>query len=86
MVISIDFFYFPSYQSFKMNVSEATKKTADLFAKANDAFFDDDYDEALTLFTDLVKLEPENAEFLLKRFAMTCCWCTRAVIDSLYAW
>ncbi|KAK4516575.1 uncharacterized protein ATC70_011549 [Mucor velutinosus] len=50
-----------------MNVSEATKKTADLFAKANDAFFDDDYDEALTLFTDLVTLEPENAEFLLKR-------------------
>lgn len=53
-----------------MNVSEATKKTADLFAKANDAFFDDDYDEALTLFTDLVTLEPENPEFLLKRSVM----------------
>lgn len=53
-----------------MNVSEATRKTADLFAKANDAFFDDDYDEALTLFTELVTLEPENAEFLLKRYVI----------------
>jgi suppressor of G2 allele of SKP1 len=50
-----------------MNVSESTKKSADLFAKANDAFFDDDYDEALTLFDELVDLEPTNAEFVLKR-------------------
>ncbi|KAI8642514.1 SGS domain-containing protein [Parasitella parasitica] len=50
-----------------MNVPEQTKKTADLFARANDAFFDDDYDEALALFTELVTLEPENPEFLLKR-------------------
>lgn len=60
-------FWFYQIPVIKMNTSEATKKTADLYAKANDAFFDDDYDEALTLFTDLVKLEPENAEFLLKR-------------------
>ncbi|CEP08412.1 hypothetical protein [Parasitella parasitica] len=50
-----------------MNVPEETKKTADLYAKATDAFIDDDYDEALTLFTELVALEPENPEFLLKR-------------------
>ncbi|KAI9487752.1 MAG: calcium-activated chloride channel-domain-containing protein [Benjaminiella poitrasii] len=42
-------------------------KSADLYAKANDAFFDDDYDEALNLFTELINLEPENAEFILKR-------------------
>lgn len=50
-----------------MNVSETTKNSADLYAKANDAFFDDDYDEALTLFTELVELEPTNPEFILKR-------------------
>lgn len=50
-----------------MNVSAETRKASDLYAKANDAFFDDDYDEALTLFTELVSLEPENAEFLLRR-------------------
>jgi suppressor of G2 allele of SKP1 len=50
-----------------MNVSDETKKSADLYARANDAVFDDDYDEALDLFTQLVQLEPSNAEFLLKR-------------------
>lgn len=50
-----------------MNVSEQTKKAAEIYAKANDAFFDDDYDEALSLFTNLLTLEPENAEFLLRR-------------------
>jgi suppressor of G2 allele of SKP1 len=50
-----------------MNVSEKTKQSAEIYAKANDAFFDDDYDEALSLFTQLVALEPENAEFMLKR-------------------
>ncbi|KAI8061502.1 calcium-activated chloride channel-domain-containing protein [Gilbertella persicaria] len=35
--------------------------------QANDAFFDDDYDEALYLFSELVCLEPENAEFVLRR-------------------
>ncbi|KAI8375588.1 calcium-activated chloride channel-domain-containing protein [Choanephora cucurbitarum] len=39
----------------------------DLYAKANDAIFDDDYDEALSLFTELVSLEPGNAEFVLRR-------------------
>lgn len=46
---------------------DETKNSADLYAKANDAFFDDDYDEALTLFTELVNLEPSNPEFVLKR-------------------
>ncbi|KAI8987424.1 SGS domain-containing protein [Mycotypha africana] len=50
-----------------MNVSEATKTAAKIYAKANDAFFDDDYDEAVQLFTEIIKLEPENAEFLLRR-------------------
>ncbi|KAI8331184.1 SGS domain-containing protein [Chlamydoabsidia padenii] len=40
---------------------------ADIYAKANDAFFDDDYDEALELFTQAIKVEPKNAEFILKR-------------------
>jgi suppressor of G2 allele of SKP1 len=52
-----------------MNVPQSTRESADLFAKANDAFFDDDYDEALTLFSELVALEPENAEFILKRYS-----------------
>lgn len=51
-----------------MNVPQSTRESAELFAKANDAFFDDDYDEALILFSDLVALEPENAEFILKRY------------------
>jgi suppressor of G2 allele of SKP1 len=51
-----------------MNVTEQTKKSAKIYAKANDAFFDDDYDEALSLFSQLVDLEPENAEFILKRY------------------
>ncbi|CEJ02359.1 hypothetical protein RMCBS344292_16366 [Rhizopus microsporus] len=50
-----------------MNVTEQTKKSAEIYAKANDAFFDDDYDEALSLFSQLVDFEPENAEFILKR-------------------
>jgi suppressor of G2 allele of SKP1 len=57
-----------------MNVSESTKNSADLYAKANDAFFDDDYDEALTLFNELVELEPTNAEFILKRYITFFSW------------
>ena len=53
-----------------MNVSDSTKQAADLYAKANDAIFDDDYDEALSLFTELVSLEPENAEFILRRLGL----------------
>ncbi|ORZ14107.1 SGT1-like protein Git7 [Absidia repens] len=40
---------------------------ADIYAKANDAFFDDDYDEALDLFTQAIQAEPKNPEFILKR-------------------
>ncbi|CAO3589883.1 unnamed protein product [Absidia cylindrospora] len=40
---------------------------ADIYAKANDAFFDDDYDEALDLFTQAIQVEPKNPEFILKR-------------------
>lgn len=40
---------------------------AELYAKASDAFFDDDYDEALDLFTQAINIEPKNPEFLLKR-------------------
>ncbi|KAI9252139.1 calcium-activated chloride channel-domain-containing protein [Sporodiniella umbellata] len=34
---------------------------------SNDAFFDDDYDEALDMFSQLVIREPDNPEYLLKR-------------------
>ncbi|SAL98851.1 hypothetical protein [Absidia glauca] len=40
---------------------------ADLYAEANNAFFDDDYDEALDLFTQAIQVEPKNPDFLLKR-------------------
>ncbi|KAI9282088.1 SGS domain-containing protein [Umbelopsis sp. AD052] len=40
---------------------------SDLFTQANEAFFEDDYDEALSLYTQAIKLEPENPEFYLKR-------------------
>jgi hypothetical protein len=40
---------------------------SDLFTQANEAFFDDDYDEALSLYTQAIKIEPENPEFYLKR-------------------
>lgn len=41
---------------------------AELYAKANDAYFDDDFDEALSLFSQAINAEPNNAEFLLKRY------------------
>ncbi|KAG1473586.1 hypothetical protein G6F56_000872 [Rhizopus delemar] len=50
-----------------MTMSDKTKKSEEILAKANDAFFDDDYDEALSMFSELVIREPENAEFVLKR-------------------
>ncbi|KAF7722026.1 Protein SGT1 A [Apophysomyces ossiformis] len=42
---------------------------AELYARANDAFFDDDYDEAVQLFTEAIKADPTNADFLLRRCA-----------------
>ncbi|CAO3668001.1 unnamed protein product [Rhizopus stolonifer] len=48
-------------------MTTSDKKSEEIFAKANDAFFDDDYDEALSMFSELVIREPENAEFVLKR-------------------
>ncbi|KAI8985984.1 calcium-activated chloride channel-domain-containing protein [Pilobolus umbonatus] len=51
----------------QLEIESATHLTTDIYARANDAVFDDDYDEALLLFSELVQLEPENAEFLLKR-------------------
>jgi suppressor of G2 allele of SKP1 len=44
---------------------------ADLYAEANNAFFDDDYDEALDLFTQAIQVEPKNPDFLLKRYSRT---------------
>ncbi|KAL1926690.1 hypothetical protein VTP01DRAFT_5585 [Rhizomucor pusillus] len=40
---------------------------AELYAKATDAFFDEDYDEALELYSKALDQEPNNAEFLLRR-------------------
>lgn len=48
-------------------MSDTTNKVADIYAQASNAVFDDDYDEALSLFTELVQLEPKNAEFYLRR-------------------
>ncbi|KAI9497603.1 SGT1, suppressor of G2 allele of SKP1, isoform CRA_b [Zychaea mexicana] len=39
----------------------------ELLVRANDAFFDDDYDEALSLYTQVIDNEPDNAEALLRR-------------------
>lgn len=41
---------------------------AELYAKATDAFFDEDYDEALELYSKALDQEPNNAEFLLRRY------------------
>lgn len=41
---------------------------ADLFTQANEAFFEDDYDEALSLYSQAIDAEPENPEFYLKRY------------------
>ncbi|KAI8066434.1 SGS domain-containing protein [Gongronella butleri] len=40
---------------------------AELFARGNDAYFDDDFDEALDLYSQALALEPSNPEFLLRR-------------------
>ncbi|ORX58733.1 SGS-domain-containing protein [Hesseltinella vesiculosa] len=40
---------------------------AELFARANDAYFDDDFDEALDLYTQAIQAEPDKGEFLLRR-------------------
>ncbi|KAG0166864.1 Protein SGT1 A [Apophysomyces sp. BC1034] len=39
----------------------------ELYARANDAFFDDDYDEAVQLFTQAIEIEPTNTDFFLRR-------------------
>lgn len=40
---------------------------SDLFTQANEAFFEDDYDEALQLYTQAIDADSENPEFYLKR-------------------
>ncbi|KAI9007473.1 calcium-activated chloride channel-domain-containing protein [Phycomyces nitens] len=39
----------------------------EFYSKASEAFFDDDYEEAIGLFTKAISLEPTNADYLLKR-------------------
>ncbi|KAL0073593.1 SGS domain-containing protein [Phycomyces blakesleeanus] len=39
----------------------------EFYSKASEAFFDDDYEEAIDLFSKAISLEPTNAEYLLKR-------------------
>ncbi|KAM3587121.1 Cochaperone protein [Umbelopsis sp. WA50703] len=40
---------------------------SDLFTQANEAYFEDDYDEALQLYTQAIDADSENPEFYLKR-------------------
>lgn len=39
------------------------------YKQANDAFFEDDYDEALKLYNEAIELDATNAEYFLKRSA-----------------
>ncbi|KAI8149610.1 SGS domain-containing protein [Fennellomyces sp. T-0311] len=39
----------------------------EILVRANDAFFDDDYDEALTLYTQVINNDPDNAEAVMRR-------------------
>ncbi|CAG8505053.1 13078_t:CDS:2 [Ambispora gerdemannii] len=41
----------------------------EFFTKANDAFFADDFDEAVDLYNRAIELDATNAEYLLKRSA-----------------
>ncbi|CDH60535.1 suppressor of g2 allele of skp1 homolog [Lichtheimia corymbifera JMRC:FSU:9682] len=41
--------------------------TSDLFAKANDAYFDDDYDEALSLYSQTIEADATHAEAFMRR-------------------
>lgn len=41
--------------------------TSDLFSKANDAYFDDDYDEALSLYTQTIEADATHAEAFMRR-------------------
>jgi tetratricopeptide (TPR) repeat protein len=41
----------------------------DLFTQANEAFFEDDYDEAVSLYSQAIDIEPQNPEFYLKRYS-----------------
>ncbi|CAG8654163.1 4722_t:CDS:10, partial [Acaulospora morrowiae] len=43
--------------------------TMELYKQANDAFFEDDYDEALELYNKAISLDATNVEYLLKRSA-----------------
>lgn len=38
-----------------------------LYKQANDAFFEDDYDEALELYNKAIDLDATNPEYFLKR-------------------
>ena len=39
----------------------------DFYKRANDAFFEDDYDEALELYNKAIELDATNPEYLVKR-------------------
>lgn len=56
-----------SFSFIPADAQQSLMSASDLFTQANEAFFDDDYDEALSLYTEAIKLEPENPEFYLKR-------------------
>ena len=42
---------------------------SELYARANEAFVDDNYDQALALYDQAIELEPDNAGYLVKRAA-----------------
>ena len=43
------------------------QSAGDLFAEANSAFVDEDYDEALSLYSEAIELDEEVAEYYVKR-------------------
>ncbi|KAG9285795.1 hypothetical protein G9A89_013220 [Geosiphon pyriformis] len=42
---------------------------SEFYSKANDAFFEDDFDEALNFYTKAVEIDTSNAEYFIKRSA-----------------
>ena len=62
-------YFFLSFLTFLLTFffSLSSMSTDETLVRANDAFFDDDYDEALALYTQVIQNNPDNAEAVMRR-------------------
>ncbi|KAG2184913.1 hypothetical protein INT43_000826 [Umbelopsis isabellina] len=67
MVLKKHFKFRYPFFSFVPRNAQYLMSASDLFTQANEAFFEDDYDEALQLYSQAIDADSENPEFYLKR-------------------